>query len=185
MKLPSRQRFRPRINNIMKNKKTNISLIGMAGSGKSTLGVLLAKSLNLAFVDTDLLIQQKYDCYLWELLNRIGNADFLEIEGDVIKELNLKNTLIATGGSAVCSKRAMEHLKETSTVVFLDVPFKEIEKRVQNIKTRGLVIEKGHTLEDTYNHRLPLYRAYADITVKTDRCTLEESVEEIIKKLKN
>lgn len=160
--------------------KSNITLIGMAGCGKSTVGVLLAKAKNLMFVDTDLIIQQKYGKYLWEILEEEGIEEFLHREADAICWLACEKTCIATGGSAVYSEKAMAHLKQISTVVFLDVAFEEIERRIADIKTRGVVMEAGRTLRDLYDERLPLYQAFADITVNATGRTAEEVVEAIV-----
>ncbi|MDR1630159.1 MAG: shikimate kinase [Oscillospiraceae bacterium] len=158
-------------------KKSNITLIGMAGCGKSTVGVLLAKAKNLMFVDTDLIIQQKYGKYLWEILEEEGSEVFLCREEAAICRLQCEKTCIATGGSVVYSAKAMEHLKQLSTMVFLDVAFEEIERRIADIKTRGVVIAPGRTLRGLFDERRPLYQAYADLTVNATGRTAEEVVE--------
>ena len=157
----------------------NISLIGMSACGKSTVGVLLAKTLNMAFADTDLLIQQKYGKLLWQILEDDGIDGFNRKEEAVIGALMCENTCIATGGSAVYSQKAMRHLKSLSKTVFIDVPVTEIIKRAGDIKSRGIVIEKGKTLEQLYAERLPLYKKYADFTIKADGLGVEKIVYEI------
>ena len=152
----------------------NIILIGMAGAGKSTLGVLLAKAQGMDFLDSDILIQ-KND----------GMDAFLKIEEDVLCGIDVENTVIATGGSAVYSKIAMEHLKERGIVVYLDVPFPELQKRLTNIKTRGIAIRPGYTLQDVFNERLALYKKYAHITVDCVNMTVEQNVEKIIAALED
>jgi len=157
----------------------NISLIGMSACGKSTVGVLLAKTLNMAFTDTDLLIQQKYGKFLWQILEDDGNDGFNRKEEAVIGALTCKNTCIATGGSAVYSGEAMRHLRRISKTVFIDVPIKDIIKRAGDIKSRGIVIEKGKTLAELYGERLPLYKKYADFTIKAGGKSVEKVVYEI------
>jgi len=157
----------------------NISLIGMPACGKSTVGVLLAKTLNMAFTDTDLLIQQAYGKFLWQILEDDGNDGFNQKEEAVIAALLCKNTCIATGGSAVYSEKAMAHLKSISKIIFIDVPIEEIIERTGDIKSRGVVIEKGKTLEELYAERLPLYKKYAGFTVKAGGKSAEKVVYEI------
>ena len=157
----------------------NISLIGMPACGKSTVGVLLAKTLNMAFTDTDLLIQQACGKFLWQILEDDGNDGFNRKEEAVIGALRCENTCIATGGSAVYSEKAMNHLKSISRIIFLHVPVEEIIARTGDIKSRGVVIEKGKTLEELYDERLPLYKKYAGITVNAGGKSLEKVVYEI------
>jgi len=159
--------------------KSNISLIGMPSCGKSTIGVILAKTLLLSFIDTDLLIQEKHNKLLSEIIQHEGIERFIEKESNVISSLFCSQTCIATGGSAVYSKKAMEHLKRISTVFFIDVPFREIEKRISNIKTRGVVIDSNKSLIDIYHERYPLYKKYADVIINADKKKIEEIVTEI------
>ena len=158
----------------------NISLIGMPASGKSTIGVLLAKALNMMFVDTDLIIQQKYKKFLWEMLDSDGIDEFKRRESEVISSLRCENTCIATGGSAVYSEKAMDHLKQISTVIFIDLPCVEIEKRIADIKSRGVVIEESKTLSELFHERRPLYQKYTDITIKAENTGVEELIVQII-----
>ena len=146
-------------------KKSNIVLIGMPGAGKSTVGVVLAKTAALEFVDTDLLIQNQTGKKLQEIIDSDGIDAFLKIEGEVISKIHCKNSVIATGGSAVFSESAMDNLSRDGVIIYLDVPLNEIKHRVDNITTRGIAMKSGETLETVYNERLPLYRKYADITV--------------------
>lgn len=162
-------------------KKSNIVLIGMPGAGKSTIGVILAKAAGLEFTDTDLLIQSRTGRRLQEIIDNDGIDAFLKTESDVISALSLENSVIATGGSAVLSKPAMENLKTNGTVVYLFTPLEEIKRRVDNITTRGIAMNKGETLESVYNKRLPLYQKYADITVTCDNT--EQTVEDILDRL--
>lgn len=163
--------------------KKNIILIGMAGAGKSTLGVLLAKALGMDFLDSDIVIQKTDGRKLQEILDQDGMDAFLQIEEDVLCAINVENTVIATGGSAVYSEAAMNHLKQNGAAVYLDVPFSELQKRLTNIKTRGIAIRPGKTLEDVFRERLVLYDRYADITVDCINMTVEENVEKIIAQL--
>ena len=161
----------------------NIVLIGMPGAGKSTIGVILAKALLYSFTDTDLTIQSRYNMSLCEILERKGTEKFLQIENDVIKDCEFKSSVIATGGSAVYGEEAMEKLRENGTVVYLRLPVSELEKRLSNIHTRGVAMNKGETIADLFEKRRPLYEKYADITLDCAGLTAEECVEEIISKI--
>ena len=165
----------------LKTDMNNIILIGMPGSGKSTSGVILAKAAGMEFVDTDLLIQQKTGKRLQEIINGFGIDSFLKTESNILTDLSCKNSVISTGGSAVCTGKAMRHLKEMGTIVFLDVPVAELKRRISNITTRGIAMRKGQTLEALFDERLPLYKRYADITV--DGTDTEKAVEIILEKL--
>ena len=163
---------------------SNIVLIGMPGSGKSTVGVLLAKALGYSFVDTDLIISRKAGKPLQKILDEDGLDRFLELEEEVGCTLDCDYTVVATGGSMVLSKNAMEHLKSIGTVVYINVAFDEIKRRVTNITTRGIVFHKDETLRDVYRERLPLYKRYADVTVNVNAGdTLEDTVDRLIKHL--
>ena len=140
----------------------DIVLIGMPGSGKSTVGVLLAKALGCLFTDVDLLISHRAKKPLQRILDEDGLEAFLALEEEVGSRLRAENTVIATGGSMVISDKAMRHLKTLGTVVYIDVPFEEIERRVTNIKTRGIVFHPNQTLADVYRERKPLYERWAD-----------------------
>ena len=165
--------------------KNNIILIGMPGCGKSTLGVLLAKTLLKSFVDTDLLIQEREGKELYKIIAERGKDAFAAIENDVVSKIDYNNCVIATGGSVVFGEDAMENLKSLGTVVYLRLPLQEIERRVKNIKTRGIVMAPGQTLAGVYAQRVPLYEKYADVTVNCSRAPLERTVEKIIKALNN
>ncbi len=157
----------------------NIILIGMPGAGKSTIGVVLAKTLGLNFLDTDLVIQQVHGAVLQDILNKNGLVAFKKIENTILSTISVKDSVIATGGSAVYSANGMKHLKEDGTVVYLQLDFEEVNKRIKNISTRGIVIEDGFSLLDLYNERLPLYKQFADITVECSGLDLEAIVKEI------
>lgn len=161
----------------------NVVLIGMPAVGKSTIGVLLAKSLLVSFTDTDLLIQEKYKKSLCDIIKDNGTKAFLNIEEDIILNTDLKNSVIATGGSAVFGERAMNQLKENGVIVYLSLPIDEIKKRIGDIKSRGVVLTNGNTVDDIFKERKPLYEKYADIKIDCDNLTAEECVEKIIQSL--
>lgn len=162
----------------------NIVLIGMPACGKSVTGVVLAKTLKMKFIDTDLLIQEAAGKGLQDIINNDGIDAFKELEEKVLSELNVENAVVATGGSAVYYDAAMNHLKENGTVVHIDVSLKTVKKRLKNIKTRGVAMAKGQTLDDLYSLREPLYKKYADITVKSEsRDNTEDTVAKIVELL--
>ena len=159
-------------------------MIGMPGSGKSTVGVLLAKALGCLFTDVDLLISHRAKKPLQRILDEDGLDAFLALEEEVGSRLRAENTVIATGGSMVLSDKAMRHLKTLGTVVYIDVPFEEIERRVTNIKTRGIVFHPNETLADVYRERKPLYERWADLTVKVEATDgIEDTVDKVISML--
>lgn len=161
----------------------NIILIGMPGSGKSTVGVLLAKIIGYGFLDSDLLIQASEGKKLYEIIRDNGPEYFNATENRVNSEIIADNTVIATGGSVVYGSDAMQHLKEIGTVVYLKVSLPIIEKRINNIATRGVVMKPGETIKDLYNERTPLYEKYADITVECCDTSLTDNAEKIAKAL--
>ncbi len=163
--------------------KSNIVLIGMPAAGKSTIGVLLAKSYLKSFVDTDLIIQSKYNCALSDIIEKQGTDAFLKIENDVIASKEYDSAIIATGGSAVYGEGAMAHLKEKGIVVYLKLSLEEIKKRIGNIKTRGVAMKNGSSLELVYKERKPLYEKYADITIDCQNLSAEQVVEKIINEI--
>ena len=160
--------------------RENIVLIGMSGAGKSTLGVLLAKALGMDFLDTDILIQQTDGRLLQNIIDEKGNAYFLDLEERVVSSVNAENSVIATGGSVVYSAVAMKELRKNATVVYLHVDFEEIEKRLKNITSRGIVFKNAATLRQVYDERLDLYQRYADITVDCTGKGIEECVSELL-----
>ncbi len=159
----------------------NIVLIGMPGCGKSTVGVLLAKSLLCDFVDTDLIIQNIYKKALCDIIAEEGIEAFKEKENTALAALTCENSVIATGGSAVYGEQAMANLRSNGKVVYLKLSPAEIEGRIKNIKTRGIAMKEGTTLADLYTERAPLYEQYADITIDCQGLTAEECVNAIAK----
>lgn len=163
----------------------NIVLVGMPGCGKSTVGVILAKTLGLSFTDTDLLICAKEENTLQNIIEEKGLAYFEKVENEVGESLKVRNTVVATGGSMIMYEKAMAHLKEIATVVYIDVSLTELKRRLVNIKTRGIAFGKGETLDDIFSIRTPLYKKYADITVNADEFTIEETVTKLTELIKN
>lgn len=160
--------------------KDNIVLIGMPGVGKSTVGVVLAKVMGYQFVDADLVIQEKEGKLLCEIIEEVGTEGFIEVENRINSEIEAHHAIIATGGSVVYGKEAMEHLKEIGTVVYLKLPFEELNQRLSDIKGRGVVLKNGQTLLDLYEERVPLYEKYADITVDEYQLNVEQTIEKIM-----
>lgn len=159
----------------------NIILIGMPGAGKSTVGVLLAKRLGYQFVDTDLLLQTQQQCRLQQIIARVGLNAFKDIEADVLCNLETSHSVVATGGSAVYSGRAMARLKKLGQLVFIDIPLEELLERVNDMDNRGLVIGPDETYEHLYAERQPLYKKYAEVTISGGGMTVE-AVASVIEK---
>lgn len=161
----------------------NIILVGMPASGKSTIGVILAKELKYKFVDTDLLLQDATDQTLIEIIGERGLDGFLRFENEVVARLEARRTVIATGGSVIYGSEAMDHLKANGTVVYLKHRYEVIASRLTNITTRGVVMRKGATLRDLFRERTPLYERYADLTIDADGLTTEQTVQAIKERL--
>ena len=159
----------------------NIVLIGMPGVGKSTIGVILAKELGYQFVDADLLIQKQEKRLLKEIISEEGIEGF--IENQVNASIEANRTVIATGGSVVYGREAMEHLGEIATVIYLKLSYKALRKRLGNLKNRGVVLRDGQTLKDLYEERVVLYEKYADITIDEENKNLEETLQSIVDSL--
>lgn len=157
----------------------NIVLIGMPSAGKSTVGVIIAKNLGMNFIDTDVLLQTRQGKLLQEILDAEGTEAFLEIEEETILSIDCSNTVIATGGSAVYSEKAMEYLKRNGLVIYLHVAMETVNIRLRNLKTRGVVLSKGQTLEDIYRERVPLYEKYADIRLDCSNNSIEDTLEAV------
>ena len=161
----------------------NVVLIGMPGCGKSTVGVLLAKSLLMDFVDTDLLLQNRHGKSLCEMINEGGLEAFKAKENELLATLQLKNSVIATGGSAVYGEEAMANLKANGTAVYLKLPPDAIVSRIKNITTRGIAMKEGTTIADLYKERAPLYERYADLVIDCEHLTAEQCVSAIAARL--
>lgn len=161
-------------------KKNNIVLIGMPGVGKSTAGVILAKVLGYQFLDADLVIQEQEGRLLCEIIEEVGTDGFIEVENRVNSSLSVEHSIIATGGSVVYGKEAMEHLKSIGTVVYLKLPYEVLARRLSDIKGRGVVLKDGQTLKDLYEERVPLYEKYADITVNEYGLNVEQTIDRIL-----
>ena len=164
-------------------QKTNIVLIGMPGVGKSTIGVILAKVLGYSFLDADLLIQEQEGKLLHEIIEEKGTDGFIEVENRVNASIRADRVIIATGGSVVYGKEAMEHLKEIGRVVYLKVSYAILEKRLADIKGRGVVLKEGQTLETLFEERSKLYEQYADIEVSEEGLDVEQTVEKLVEAL--
>lgn len=163
--------------------KSNIVLIGMPGAGKSTIGVVLAKIIGYHFLDSDLVIQERENRLLHEIISQEGTEGFLKIENDVNASLNAERSIIATGGSVIYGKEAMEHLKEIGEVVYLKADYPTIKNRLGNLEKRGVALKPGQDLKDLYDERTKLYETYADVTVDEKGLGTEETIGEILRGL--
>ena len=161
----------------------NIILIGMPGAGKSTVGVILAKSLGMQFIDTDILIQERSGRMLQEILDGDGPDAFKRIEEETILSLRPHHAVIATGGSVVCSEAAMAHLKSEGVVVYLEISYGEMGERRSRVAPRGLLLLPGQSLRGMYDARVPRYERYADLTVACSCGDLESVVGNVIEAL--
>jgi len=154
-------------------------MIGMPSSGKSTVGVLLAKRLGFSFVDVDIVIQEKEGRLLKEIIADEGMDGFLKVEETINAGLDVKMSVIAPGGSVIYGEKAMKHLKEISEVVYLKMSYEEMEKRIGNVVDRGVALKPGFTLRDLYNERVPYYERYADIVIDEEGKTPGQTVDEL------
>ncbi|MGN1170815.1 MAG: shikimate kinase [Lachnospiraceae bacterium] len=158
---------------------SNIILVGMPGAGKSTVGVVLAKKMGYRFMDSDLVIQEREGKLLHELIRELGGEGFLQLENEINASIRTDRSVIATGGSAVYGREAMEHFRQIGTVVYLSLPYDEIEKRLGDLNERGVVLAPGQTLQDLYRERVPLYEAYAHRVIDCSGKSIREIVGEI------
>jgi shikimate kinase len=161
----------------------NITLIGMAGAGKSTVGRALAKRLNYTFIDVDCLITEKTGMTLQALIDEQGDYALIRFEEEAILKLeNIDGCVISPGGSVVYSEKAMEHLKKVSKIVYLDAPFRKIVKRIRNARTRGIVGLANRSLKELFEERIILYQKYADFSIKIKgKNEIQEIVEKVIR----
>lgn len=163
-------------------RKDNIVLIGMPGAGKSTVGVVLAKRLGCRFVDSDLVIQERYGRLLHELIEERGVEGFWKLENDVNASLDIRKSVIATGGSVIYGEEAMEHLRRIGMVIYLKLSLEEVEERLGDLNARGVTLMPGQTLADLYEERVPLYEKYAHWTVDCNNRQIREIVHLIAEK---
>lgn len=159
--------------------KKNVTLIGMPASGKSTIGVLLAKRLGFSFIDVDIVIQEKEGRLLKEIIAQEGLDGFLEVENRINAQLEAERAVIAPGGSVIYGKEAMEHLKQISQVVYLKLSYEDVKERLGDLVDRGVALKDGMTLLDLYQERVPYYEKYADITVDETGKTPGQTVDEL------
>lgn len=164
--------------------KNNIILIGMPGVGKSTIGVILAKILGFHFIDSDLLIQQQEHRLLKEIIEQEGIDGFIRIENTINASLNVEKSVIATGGSSIYGEEAMKHFQETGIIIYLQLDYTSLKKRLGNMKNRGVVVHEGQTLEDLYHERIPLYEKYADLIINENNMNTEATISAIVEALK-
>lgn len=161
----------------------NLVLIGMPGAGKSTVGVVLAKQQGLSFLDSDLVIQEQTGLLLHEIIEQQGDDGFRQVENRINASLSAKHSVIATGGSVIYGREAMQHLKKIGTVVYLKLSCRAIAERLGDLKQRGVTLREGQTLEQLYDERVPLYERYADVTVDCENKSIREIVAEIAARL--
>lgn len=164
----------------MKHTKPNITLIGMPGVGKSTIGVILAKIIGYEFVDSDIVIQKQEGKLLREIIADVGSIGFLEIENRVHVEMDVTNSIISPGGSICYCTQGLEHLREISTIVYLKLDYPKLKRRLGNLTARGVVLKTGQTLRDLYDERTPLYEKYAHVTIDEADSNVETTIKKII-----
>jgi len=158
----------------------NVVLIGMAGAGKSTVGRRLADRTGFAFLDTDAVIEARRGCPLQQILDAEGVVGFRRIEEDCLLSLDCRRTVVSTGGSVVFSNAVREHLRGLGLIVWLDVPLEEIQARLTNLDTRGVVMWPGETVEIIHHQRRPLYERWAHVRVDCSGKTPDAIADEII-----
>ncbi|MEY8374729.1 shikimate kinase [Lachnospiraceae bacterium 56-18] len=162
----------------------NIIFIGMPAVGKSTVGVIVAKRLGYRFVDTDILIQEEEGKLLKDIIREKGIKGFLEVEDRVNSRVNTKKTVISPGGSVIYCENAMKHYKEIGKIVYLQASFETIDRRLNNARSRGVVLRKDQTLKDLYDERVVLCERYADLTICEDGLRLEDTIQKVLEALK-
>ena len=166
-------------------KKSNIVMIGMPASGKSTLGLALAEALGYTFVDVDRVIEAKTGKLLKEIIAEQGDEGFIRVEEEINASLQLEKSVIAPGGSVIYGPKAMEHLKDIATVVYLKVSYEELVKRLGNLQERGVVLKDGMTFRDLYQERIRYYEQYADVVVDEEEKDFLQMAEELKRMFKN
>lgn len=162
-------------------EKNNVVLIGMPGSGKSTLGIVLAKIMTKDFIDADIVIQNQCDKTLQKIIDACGPEGFIEVENEILSKIDAENSVIATGGSAVYSDEAMKHLAEIGTVVYLKISYDQLVRRLSDLQERGVVLKGGigMSLKELYDERLPLYEQYAGITVDVNDLSITAAARKV------
>lgn len=167
-------------------EKDNIVLIGMPGAGKSTLGIVLAKIMNYHFIDADLVIQNQCDKTLQKLIDACGPEGFIEVENEILRDIEASKSIISTGGSAVYSDEAMQHLTEIGTVVYLQTSYDELVNRLHDLQERGVVLKGGigMSLRELFDERKPLYEQYAEITVDVNDLTITAAARKVADAIK-
>ena len=167
-------------------EKDNIVLIGMPGAGKSTLGIVLAKIMNYHFIDADLVIQNQCDKTLQKLIDACGPEGFIEVENEILRDIEASKSIISTGGSAVYSDEAMQHLTEIGTVVYLQISYDELVNRLHDLQERGVVLKGGigMSLRELFDARKPLYEQYAEITVDVNDLTITAAARKVADAIK-
>lgn len=163
----------------------NVIFIGMPASGKSTIGVVAAKRLGYGFIDPDILIQEQEKRLLHEIIEQEGLQRFQEIEDSVNARIEAENTVISPGGSIVYCQNAMEHFKKIGKIVYLQVSYETIARRIGDPHRRGVALRDGQTLRDLYTERKALFEKYADITISEDGLTLEQTIGKVLEALQN
>lgn len=161
------------------NKKNNITLIGMPGAGKSTIGIILAKYLSYGFVDTDVLIQINQQKSLQQIMDESGYLNLRKVEENEIRKINVEKHIIATGGSAIYSEKAMQHLRNISTVIFLKMAYAALKKRIHNFKTRGIAKSDLQSFQELFDERQILYNKYSEIIIDCNAMD-QDQIAEII-----
>lgn len=167
----------------MKHTKPNITLIGMPGVGKSTIGVILAKIIGYEFVDSDIVIQKQEGKLLKEIIADVGNQGFLAIENRVHAEMDVTDSIISPGGSICYCRQGLEHLREISTVVYLKLDYPKLKRRLGNLTARGVVLKTGQTLYDLYEERTPLYEKYAHVVIDETNLNVEKTIKAVMEAL--
>ncbi len=158
----------------------NIILVGMPGSGKSTLGILLAKEIHYGYIDIDSVMVASTGKLLPTLIEQLGNDGFLEMEARINGSIQVQQCVISTGGSAIYRGDAIEKMKQNGIVVYLKIPYDEVVRRLGDLKRRGVVLKDGFSLKDLYEERSPLYEKHADVIVELDGASVEENTEKIL-----
>ena len=165
--------------------RKNIVFVGMPASGKSTVGVIVAKVMGMNFIDSDIVIQQRENAKLNELIEEYGIDDFLKREEQALLSINVDNTVIATGGSAIYSDAGMKHLFNNATIIYLKVSLDNLKGRLTDLKARGVVIRPGESIEQMYATRSVLYEKYADIIVEEKGTSIEDTVCLVMEQLRS